>query len=254
MKGQRINFLKDLEPRNLSELAGYEDYADILNDWLAKEKFPDAILFSGAMGVGKSLMASLLGQTAACLNRPIGGIKPCGACTVCKYRDTLEFPRYIGSQVDPKTFHETIANARSGFGALWLSPNVRWSPTIIEEFHELPKQAQRAIRAELDNTWHGAFLMGTTMNPQEVEPALRDRMYPIHILQPSKTPLAKWVAEICQRTGMELADPKVALLLVDLTDGRYRAMLMAMQQIHDGDGKLTEAAVRKACRLCGYSK
>jgi DNA polymerase III delta subunit len=124
----------------------------------------------------------------------------------------------------------------------------------VDEFHELPKQSQREIRAELDYPWSDSFIIGTCSTTKGIDPALLNRMYPIYVQPPSKTPLIAWIESICRKTGIEVIDSKAAGLLADLTGGRFRAMKMCLQRIYDtSGGKLAEDDVRKACRACGYS-
>jgi hypothetical protein len=123
---------------------------------------------------------------------------------------------------------------------------------IIDEFHELPEQTQRNLRVELDGGWKESFLIGTASDPKEIDNALRDRMFQIHLLQPSKTPLVSWIMDICLKSGVKVTDSKAVGLLVDLTAGRFRAILKVLQGIYDRGWMISDDSVRKAAGACGY--
>ena len=73
-----------MENFNLSweNLIGNAATTDYLKKIIAEEKFPHAVIFSGAEGVGKRLAAEICAAALLCEN-PTDG-KPCGHCEGCR--------------------------------------------------------------------------------------------------------------------------------------------------------------------------
>lgn len=251
-----VNFLTDFEPHRLSEVVGYEPEVELIQNWFRSENFGRGILFIGAIGVGKSMLANLLATTAACIKRPQGSAEPCGGCTVCKFYINRSVQRYEGSKIDTDWLAGQLSwMSRPGGDELNFPEHGRWHPMLIDEFHELPKAAQRILRAELDYGWKDSFLIGTTSDIKTIDAALLDRMRKVILLPPSKKPLATWVVEIWQKAGHMVEQDKAnvaAGLLCDNTNGRFRALLQVLQRLHDTGSKLVADDVRRACEGCGY--
>jgi replication-associated recombination protein RarA len=255
---KNVNFLVDFEPRRLSEVVGYDAEVELMNRWLRSDNFPRGILFSGDIGVGKTMLANLLATAAACLNRAKGSAEPCGQCQVCRNYINGNVERYQGSKIDADWLLDKFSwMSRPGADEWCFKEHGRWHPLLIDEIHELKQAAQKILRAEVEMGWRESFLIGTASDLTDFDTGLCDRMRPLHIMPPSKTPLTKWVVEIWQKAGHEVK-PAEALsaagVLYENTKGRFRALLKVLQQIHDTGDKLTVEDVRKACQFCGYGK
>ena len=63
-------------------LIGHATTAEYLRKNIAEDKFPHAVIFSGAEGVGKRLAAEICAAALLCDNQTDGS--PCGACESCR--------------------------------------------------------------------------------------------------------------------------------------------------------------------------
>jgi DNA polymerase-3 subunit delta' len=68
-----------------SDFAGNPETIHRLREMLARERFPHAVILSGAQGSGKYTLALMLARAMNCLERPIAGGLPdfCGRCSNC---------------------------------------------------------------------------------------------------------------------------------------------------------------------------
>ena len=83
-------------------LIGNAATADYLRKTIAEDKFPHAVLFSGAEGVGKRLAAQICAAALLCEN-PNGG-NPCGVCQSCHLIATHNHPDfYVVEPEETKT-------------------------------------------------------------------------------------------------------------------------------------------------------
>ncbi len=241
------NIREEMMPRRLDDLVGCDTAKSLAKMWLREERFPKAILVSGEMGAGKSLLAKLLTDAAGCAGRPVGSTEPCGTCDVCRKAAYWSgMTSTTGSEVNEERFEMLLNMASSGgAGMLCSDPTPRWVPLVVDEMHELRITHQRILRAALDVTWERGFLIGTTTNPERLDSAVRDRMYEIEMIPPSRSVLVEWIAGICRRYDIPVEDRNGIALLVERCEGRFRSILRALQSFHDLDTPITADAVRR---------
>ena len=82
-------------PRRFDDVVGQEDEMSVLTTMMSKGWKPNAILYSGPFGVGKTTLARLTARAFLCENRKPEETEPCGACPSCKAMDKDNHPDYI---------------------------------------------------------------------------------------------------------------------------------------------------------------
>jgi len=83
-------------------LFGHDATADYLKKNIADEKFPHAVIFSGAEGIGKRLAAEICAAALLCENQVDGS--PCGVCENCRLVAAHSHPDfYIVEAEETKT-------------------------------------------------------------------------------------------------------------------------------------------------------
>jgi len=73
----------------LLPLFGHEPVRARLREAIDRGTLPASLLLQGPRGVGKQRLALWLGQLLLCTG---GGERPCGACTACRYAESLTHP------------------------------------------------------------------------------------------------------------------------------------------------------------------
>ena len=71
-----------METLTWKNLIGHAATADYLRKNIAEEKFPHAVIFAGAEGIGKRLTAEICAAALLCENQVDG--EPCGVCENCR--------------------------------------------------------------------------------------------------------------------------------------------------------------------------
>ena len=91
-----------METLTWKNLIGHAATADYLRKNIAEEKFPHAVIFAGAEGIGKRLTAEICAAALLCEN-PIDG-EPCGVCESCRLVAAKTHPDfYIVEPEETKT-------------------------------------------------------------------------------------------------------------------------------------------------------
>lgn len=249
------NFITDFRPQRFRDVVGHAHVVKWIKNWLIEKTLPQAILFTGEYGVGKSVMAQTLAKAAACSNRSPNEYEPCGECHFCMGRD-LSAHIYcdIGSRIKPDIFKEYITQAKNlGTNMAWMIDNPgQWYPILLEEMHDLPKQVQLDLRKELDEQWSGnTFLVGTSSDPDKIDAALKDRIKLIPLRAPDKKDMMKYVIGICRKTDIPVQDIDAAGVLVSRTNSSFRSILRILQTIRDSSMCLSVDNMKLAAELSG---
>jgi DNA polymerase III gamma/tau subunit len=243
------DFITDFAPRRFADIVGQQDEIHEISQWILQSAIPKAILFSGSVGVGKTILANLLSKSAACTGRRKNEFEPCGECRVCKNYPLINCYSEIASRItNCDKFREDVDNARSGYNPmLYEDHRGEWYPMLIDELDELKEQSQMDLRRQLEVPWKKAFIVATSAHPDDIDQMLRDRLTEIALQPPSKKELHNYILGICSKVGIDIAEPDSSAVIVDLTHGRFRKMLKLLERIRSSAcPKLEEANIRRA--------
>jgi len=245
-----VNFKTDFEPKRFDELVGQDETVAVIRTWFAEHRIP-TFLLSGPVGVGKSLLAKMIVRSAICSGKKHGELEACGECRSCKFIPSGCYYS-VGSRVVPDAFRDHLISARHGNQTFLSNEQSEWYAIWIDELHELPKQAMKDMRAELEQKWTGSIFIGTTSAPEKIDNALCDRFYPIEVLPPSRTIQNKWISGVCRKAGIKIEDTNAPGIISDVTKGHFRKSLTILQRIYDAGKVMNEDTVLRAVRSCGF--
>ncbi|WP_425059633.1 hypothetical protein SCACP_02250 [Sporomusa carbonis] len=156
---------------NWDELIGHKDVVKILQAMLASGKVPHALLFIGAAGIGKSLVARLLAAGLLCGN---SSAKPCGHCQACLMYSHGAHPDFTLVCPDGASIKIDQIRALKQFAA--LAPSVSSGRVcIIEDAEFMTVQAANSLLKLLEEPPPGFVFILVAGTAQPLLPTILSR-------------------------------------------------------------------------------
>ncbi len=146
-------------PQSFQDLVGQEHISQTLLNALRGDRLPQALLFTGVRGTGKTSTARILAKSLRCANAQ--DFVPCGTCRDCqdiatsRAIDVIEIDGASNNGVD------AIRELRDTVG--YMPSSGRYKIYIIDEVHMLSTAAFNALLKTLEEPpAHVVFVLATT--------------------------------------------------------------------------------------------
>ena len=146
-------------PKSFNELIGQNHVSQTLVNALKNDRLPQALLFNGPRGTGKTSSARIFASTLRCPN--IKDFSPCGTCNECNEISTGKSVNVIEVDGASNNGVESIRELRDSVN--YLPPSGKYKIYIIDEVHMLSTSAFNALLKTLEEPpAHVIFIMATT--------------------------------------------------------------------------------------------
>ncbi len=191
-------------PKSFKEVVGQEHVVKSLQGALELGKTSHAYLFIGPRGTGKTTMARLLAKTLNCEKKGGDGKEPCNSCYVCQ-----EFNE--GRNLD---LIEIDAASNRGIDEIRdLRESVRFGPThsrykvyIIDEVHQLTKDAFNALLKTLEEPpSHAVFILAST-EPQKIPDTVSSRTQQFNFRNLTQSQILEKLNRVAKAEKLDIDD------------------------------------------------
>ena len=146
-------------PQVFSDVVGQEHVVQTLTNAVANNMISHAYLFAGPRGSGKTTLARLFAKAVNCEN--LKGFEPCNKCNSCveinhgNAMDLLEIDAASNRGIDE------MRELREGIR--FVPTKLNYKVFIIDESHQLTKEAANALLKTLEEPpEHAIFILATT--------------------------------------------------------------------------------------------
>ena len=250
-KNSKVLALK-YRPQNFDDLIGQEVVAETIINSIKADKIPNAYLFTGIRGVGKTTIARIIAKTLNCTNGIENKCKikcdNCDSIANSSHIDVLEMDAASKTGVDD--VRDLIEFSRYG------PTSAKYKIFIIDEVHMLSKQAFNALLKTLEeppqyeNGGSLKFIFATT-EIKKIPITVVSRCQRFDLSRIKSSELFKFLKDIKEKEGGKVSDEALKLI-VKISEGSVRDALSLLDR-----GLLTlknnkELDLRTAQEIFGY--
>lgn len=226
-------------PLKFSEIAGHKNVVDSIKAAITSESPSQAYLLTGNSGTGKTTSARIMALSLNCLNLTESK-EPCLECKACSIILSGNCPDIIEKNAAD---HRGIDAVREISKSIPLSPMyVRNKVYILDEFHQMTKEAQTSLLKTLEEAPKKVFIILCTTHPSKVLPTIKTRCQKFNFKLLPTIEISKLLEEV---TAVEAKVVPNSILeyLSNLSGGSPRQALVLLQQAFQLE-KLSLSAVK----------
>jgi DNA polymerase-3 subunit gamma/tau len=231
-----ITYYRKYRPQKVEEL-DIEDVRESLGRIVKSGKIPQAFLFSGPKGTGKTSAARIIAKIVNCQGR---GNKPCNKCEQCTLINK-------GSNIDvielDAASHRGIEDVRSLRDAVKLAPaKADKKVYVIDEVHMLTVEASNALLKTLEEPpEHVIFILATT-NPEKLIETIRSRTTNIVFRRATLEETVRSLKRVVKGEKIKIND-KALELIAKSANGSFRDAVKTLEQMVTEKRSLKDEAV-----------
>jgi DNA polymerase-3 subunit gamma/tau len=246
-KNSKILALK-YRPQVFDDLIGQDVVAETISNSIKSNKTPNAYLFTGIRGVGKTTIARIVAKSLNCLNGidKICKDKQCENCEAISnsnHIDVLEMDAASKTSVDD--VRDLIEFSRYG------PTSAKYKIFIIDEVHMLSKQAFNALLKTLEEPPKYLKFIFATTEIKKIPVTIVSRCQRFDLSRIKSKELFEFINKVKDKENGKVTDDALKLI-VKISEGSVRDALSLLDRIliSQSDGK--ELDLKFAQKIFGY--
>ena len=178
-------------PRKFKDVVGQSGVKDKLKGMLKTGNLPNALMFIGPTGTGKTTLAKLFAGYLNCET-----LDACGKCHSCKalkqnqHQDITEINAASARGIDEiRALVKTSA----------FKPHSRIRVIIVDEVHQLTPQAAESLLIPLETPPEQTLWVLCTTDPQKIKPTIQGRCTKMYLTHVDKKEIEGRLADIIEK-------------------------------------------------------
>ena len=250
MKHQSNILALKYRPSNFQDLIGQEYLVETIQKSIEQNKIPNAYIFTGIRGVGKTTTARIVAKMLNCTvfdknNKPdLTNCEQAKAITEDRHPDVIEIDAASNTSVE---------NARE------IIENVKYNPVlgkykvyIVDEVHMLSKNAFNALLKTLEEPPpHSKFIFATT-EISKVPITILSRCQRFDLRRVDKKTLYNFLINISKKEDISISNDALNII-VKASDGSVRDSLSILDQANIFKSQ-KEIQVEELVNMLGFAK
>tara|TARA_B100001057_G_scaffold286704_1_gene286794 strand:+ start:27 stop:1661 length:1635 start_codon:yes stop_codon:yes gene_type:complete len=234
-------------PQTFNDLIGQEVVAQTILNSINAKKIPNAYLFTGIRGIGKTTIARIVAKSLNCPNlvenKCNEDCSTCNAIANSNHIDVLEMDAASKTGVDD--VRELIEFSRYG------PTSAKYKIFIIDEVHMLSKQAFNALLKTLEEPPKYLKFIFATTEVKKIPVTVISRCQRFDLTRIKSSDLLKFIKDIKEREGGRVSDDALKLI-VKISEGSVRDALSLLDRaLLTLDPKL-ELDLKSAQKIFGF--
>ncbi|WP_440644069.1 DNA polymerase III subunit gamma/tau [Candidatus Pelagibacter sp. HIMB123] len=235
-------------PQTFDDLIGQEVVAETITNSIKADKIPNAYLFTGIRGIGKTTTARIVAKALNCSNG-IDNLCKENFCESCKsisessHIDVLEMDAASKTGIDD--VRDLIEFSRYG------PTSVKYKIFIIDEVHMLSKQAFNALLKTLEEPPEYLKFIFATTEIKKIPITVVSRCQRFDLSRIKSTELLEFIKKIKDKENGKISDDALKLI-VKISEGSVRDSLSLLDRalLSLDEGK--ELDLNSAQKIFGY--
>ncbi|MBD1132982.1 DNA polymerase III subunit gamma/tau, partial [Pelagibacterales bacterium SAG-MED45] len=234
-------------PQTFDDLIGQEVVAETITNSIKTDKIPNAYLFTGIRGIGKTTIARIVAKTLNCSN----GIKNkckvkcdnCDSIASSSHIDVLEMDAASKTGVDD--VRDLIEFSRYG------PTSAKYKIFIIDEVHMLSKQAFNALLKTLEEPPEYLKFIFATTEIKKIPITVVSRCQRFDLSRIKSSELFEFIKKIKDKENGKVSDDALKLI-VKISEGSVRDALSLLDRALLSLDENTELDLNAAQKIFGY--
>ena len=234
-------------PQTFNDLIGQEVVAQTILNSINAKKIPNAYLFTGIRGIGKTTIARIVAKSLNCPNlienKCNEDCSTCNAIANSNHIDVLEMDAASKTGVDD--VRELIEFSRYG------PTSAKYKIFIIDEVHMLSKQAFNALLKTLEEPPKYLKFIFATTEVKKIPVTVISRCQRFDLSRIKSSELLKFVQDIKEREGGKISDDALKLI-VKISEGSVRDALSLLDRALLTLDSKEELDLKSAQKIFGF--
>ena len=235
-------------PQIFDDLIGQEVVAETITNSVKADKIPNAYLFTGIRGIGKTTTARIVAKALNCLNGIENLCKEdlcenCKSITSSSHIDVLEMDAASKTGVDD--VRDLIEFSRYG------PTSSKYKIFIIDEVHMLSKQAFNALLKTLEEPPEYLKFIFATTEIKKIPITVVSRCQRFDLSRIKSSELFEFIKKIKEKENGKVSDDALKLI-VKISEGSVRDALSLLDRALLSLDKNTELDLNAAQKIFGY--
>ena len=246
-KNSKVLALK-YRPQVFDDLIGQDIVAETISNSIKSNKTPNAYLFTGIRGVGKTTIARIVAKSLNCLNGidKICKDKLCENCEAISnshHIDVLEMDAASKTGVDD--VRDLIEFSRYG------PTSAKYKIFIIDEVHMLSKQAFNALLKTLEEPPKYLKFIFATTEIKKIPVTIVSRCQRFDLSRVKSKELFEFINKVKDKENGKVTDDALKLI-VKISEGSVRDALSLLDRILISQSNDEELDLKFAQKIFGY--
>ena len=234
-------------PQNFDDLIGQDVVAETITNSIKSNKLPNAYLFTGIRGVGKTTIARIVAKALNCTNeiqkKCENKCDNCQAITNSSHIDVLEMDAASKTGVDD--VRELIEFSRYG------PTSSKYKIFIIDEVHMLSKQAFNALLKTLEEPPEYLKFIFATTEIKKIPVTVISRCQRFDLSRIKSSELLSYIKNVKDKEGGKITDDALKLI-VKISEGSVRDALSLLDRALLTQDSKTELDLKSAQKIFGF--